>query len=79
MGVLERNVRKQCSRVKLKVLKNTGRKELHGNVKEYVLKGSALYTDALRSYNGLSAEFAHQGCGSRRLLRQRPRSANEWP
>jgi transposase-like protein len=28
-------------------------------VREYVLKGSEVYTDALRSYKGLDSEYAH--------------------
>jgi 5-methylcytosine-specific restriction endonuclease McrA len=45
--------------VKLAVLKNRSRKELHGNVRKYVLKGSEIHTDALNAYNGLCDEYTH--------------------
>jgi hypothetical protein len=59
MGLLERGTREKCSRVKLAVLKNRSRKELHGNVRKYVLKGSEIHTDALNAYNGLCDEYTH--------------------
>ena len=31
-----------------------------GNVREYVLKGSELHTDALRSYIGMNKDYVHQ-------------------
>jgi transposase-like protein len=59
-GLLERTQRGKASRVKLKVLKTTRKHEVQGNVREYVLKGSEVFTDALRSYGGLNADYAHQ-------------------
>jgi transposase-like protein len=59
-GLLERGTRDAVSRVKLKVLKTTRNHEVQGNVREYVLKGSHMYTDALRSYIGLNQDYAHQ-------------------
>jgi transposase-like protein len=59
-GLLERTTLSKKSRVKLKVLKTTRNHEVQGNVREYVLKGSGLYTDALRSYIGMNAEYMHQ-------------------
>ena len=56
MGLLERGERNKASHVKLAVLKTTKRGELQGHVRKYVLKGSEVHTDALRSYNGLSDE-----------------------
>lgn len=34
--------------------------ELHKHVRENITAGSALYTDALKSYDGLDSNFAHQ-------------------
>jgi transposase-like protein len=59
-GLLERTAGSKASRVKLKVLKSTRNHEVQGNVREYVLKGSNLYTDALRSYIGMNDEYNHQ-------------------
>jgi transposase-like protein len=59
-GLLERTASGKKSRVKLKMLKTTRNHEVQGNVREYVLKGSELYTDALRSYIGMNADYIHQ-------------------
>jgi len=59
-GLLERTAGGKASRVKLKVLKTTRKHEVQGNVREYVLKGSEVYTDALRSYQGLDSDYMHQ-------------------
>jgi transposase-like protein len=59
-GLLERTTAKGASRVKLKVLKTTRNHEVQGNVREYVLKGSNLNTDALRSYIGMSQDYNHE-------------------
>jgi transposase-like protein len=40
------------------VLKTTRKQEVQANVREYVLKGSEVYTDALRSYKGLDRDHA---------------------
>jgi len=58
-GLLERSTRDAVSRVKLKVLKTTKKAEVQKNVREYVLKGSEVSTDALKSYSGLEDEFVH--------------------
>ena len=58
-GLLERHG-PNGSRVILKVLKGTRRRELQRNVREYVIKGSNVYTDALRSYIGLREDYAHK-------------------
>jgi transposase-like protein len=60
MGLLERTTAKRASRVKLQVLKGRRKAELQKNVREYVLKDSNLYTDALPSYNGLNDGYTHQ-------------------
>src|SRR5271170_824284 len=59
-GLLERTTGSKASRVKLTVLKTTRNHEVQGNVREYVLKGSELYTDALRSYIGMNQDYVHQ-------------------
>jgi transposase-like protein len=59
-GLLERTTGGKASRVKLKVLKTTRNHEVQGNVREYVLKGSELHTDALRSYIGMNEDYVHQ-------------------
>jgi len=55
MGILERG-----GKVRTKVLDNRKKKTLHTEVKKHVEAGSALYTDALMSYGGLEAEYAHK-------------------
>jgi hypothetical protein len=37
----------------------TRKPELQGHVRKYVLKGSEVHTDALKSYDGLSDEYTH--------------------
>jgi transposase-like protein len=54
MGILERG-----GKVRTKVIDNTKRKTLHAEIREHVLAGSALFTDALKSYEGLD-EFQHE-------------------
>jgi transposase-like protein len=51
---------KKVSRVKAKVVPNTDKETLHGEVKEHVKPGSALFTDAHISYRGLNPEYVHQ-------------------
>jgi len=60
MGLLERNTAKKASRVILKVVESTRKAELQGNVRNYVLKGAEVLTDALLSYEGLKDEYTHQ-------------------
>lgn len=59
MGLLERTTAKRASKVTLKVVDTTKKPELQGNVREYVLKGSEVHTDALKSYEGLNDEYTH--------------------
>jgi transposase-like protein len=56
-GILERTKGSKASRVVLKVVKTTRRPELCGNVREYVLEGSTVNTDALMSYDDLSRDY----------------------
>ena len=55
MGILERG-----GKVRTMVVPNTRRKPLQTEVRKHVEAGSALYSDALRSYHGLGGEYAHQ-------------------
>lgn len=59
-GLLERTAGNKASRVQLNVVATTKRAELQGNVRKYVLKGSEVSTDALKSYSGLAEDFTHQ-------------------
>ena len=52
-GMLERGKGDKLSRVVLKVVPNTRRPELCGNVREHVKAGSTVCTDALMSYDDL--------------------------
>jgi transposase-like protein len=54
MGILERG-----GKVRTEVVENRKKKALQAEVREHVEAGSALYTDALKSYDGLD-EFQHQ-------------------
>jgi transposase-like protein len=54
MGILERG-----GKVRTSVVPNRKKKALQGEVRKHVEAGSAIYTDALKSYEGLN-EFEHQ-------------------
>jgi transposase-like protein len=54
-AVLERG-----GKVRAKVVGNRRKPELQALVRENVELGSSLYSDALKSYDGLDGEFAHQ-------------------
>lgn len=55
MGILERG-----GKVRTTVIPNRRKQALQEEVKKHVEAGSALYTDALLSYNGLASDYAHQ-------------------
>ncbi|MGI9073204.1 MAG: IS1595 family transposase [Bryobacteraceae bacterium] len=55
MGILERG-----GKVRASVIPNRKRYALQTEVKKHVEAGSALYTDALLSYEGLASDYAHQ-------------------
>ena len=55
MGILERG-----GEVRTTVVENRKKKILQAEVKKHVEAGSALYSDALLSYEGLASEYAHQ-------------------
>jgi len=54
MGILERG-----GKVRTKVIDNTKKKTLQSEIREHVLAGSAIFTDALKSYEGLD-DFQHE-------------------
>jgi transposase-like protein len=58
-GILERGPKTIGSKVRTKVIDNTKKKTLQAEVRQHVLAGSALFTDALQSYEGLD-EFQHE-------------------
>ncbi len=55
MGILERG-----GKVRATVVPNRKRHALQEQVRKHVTAGSAFYSDALRSYNGLEVDYAHQ-------------------
>ena len=56
MGLLDRTTKK----IRLRHVADTSGPTLQGVVREYVEGGSYIYSDAWRSYNGLSADYVHQ-------------------
>jgi transposase-like protein len=54
LGILERG-----GKVRTKIVDNTKKKTLQRELREHVLAGSAIFTDALKSYEGLD-EFQHE-------------------
>jgi transposase-like protein len=61
MGILERGDKTtgKVSKVRVSVIPNRKKKALQPEVRKHVEAGAALYTDALKSYEGLN-EFEHQ-------------------
>ena len=59
MGILERGKDGKPSQIRTKVVGNRKKKALQAEVREHVQAGAALYTDALKSYEGLD-EFEHR-------------------
>jgi transposase-like protein len=55
MGLLERG-----GRVRTAIVPSTQKHVLQSEVRKHVEAGSALYTDALRSYSGLAQDYAHR-------------------
>lgn len=60
MGLLERHGPDGHSRVKAKVVKNVKRRTLAPEVRLHVTPGAEVFTDALKSYDDLDTDFAHQ-------------------
>ena len=59
LGILERGNKTVGGKIRTKVVGNTRKSTLQAEVREHVLAGSALFTDSLRSYEGLN-EFQHE-------------------
>ncbi|MGA3319122.1 MAG: IS1595 family transposase [Candidatus Korobacteraceae bacterium] len=59
MGILERGQDGEPSKVRTAVVPNRKKGALQAEVRQHVEAGAALYTDALKSYEGLT-EFEHQ-------------------
>ena len=55
IGILERG-----GKVRTSVIPNRRKKALQAKVRQHVSAGSAIFTDALQSYEGLDREYAHQ-------------------
>ena len=55
LGILKRG-----GTVRLKVVANTRKKTLQPEIRKHVEAGAALYSDELRSYDGLEGQYAHQ-------------------
>jgi len=60
MGILERGKDGKNSKVRTTVISNRKKSAIQAEVRKHVEAGSALYSDALKSYNGLEREYAHQ-------------------
>jgi transposase-like protein len=60
MGILERGKDGEPSKVRTAIVPNRKKHALQSEVRKHVEAGSALYSDALQSYNGLEREDAHQ-------------------
>jgi hypothetical protein len=56
MGLLDRKTKK----IRLRHVADTSGPTLHGFVREHVQGGSYIFSDAWRSYNGLSSDYVHQ-------------------
>jgi transposase-like protein len=59
MGILERGPKSTGSKVRVKVVGDTKKKTVQSEIREHVLAGSALFTDSLKSYEGMT-EFQHE-------------------
>ena len=55
MGILERG-----GKVRATVVPNRRKSALQEQVRKHVTAGAALYSDALKSYDGLASDYAHQ-------------------
>lgn len=60
MGILRRTSGNVKSEVKAKVVTNTKRVTLQKELRAQVAPGSSLFTDSLKSYEGLGDAYAHQ-------------------
>ncbi len=54
LGMVERG-----GNVRTFAVPNRRKHELHGKIRQHIKAGSALFSDALKSYNGLNGEYQH--------------------
>lgn len=59
MGLLDRHGKDGVSQVRMRILSDLTRKQVQGNVREFVKAGTVLHTDAYESYEGLSRDYTH--------------------
>jgi len=59
MGLLARHGKDGVSQVRTQILKSIRKYEMQGAIYEHVALGASVYTDALKSYDGLSDDYAH--------------------
>ena len=60
MGLLERHGPDGHSRVRVKQVPNVRRATLAPEVRQHVAPGASIYTDALKSYEGLAPDYLHE-------------------
>ncbi len=60
MGLLERSSEDNKSRVKVKHVANAKRPTVQSEIREHVQTGSEVFTDTLRSYNGIEQDYIRQ-------------------
>ena len=60
MGILERHTEKKPSTVKAKVVPNNRKETVQAEIRQNVAPGSEVFTDALKSYEGLDPDYVHQ-------------------
>ena len=60
LGIAERGSESRASRIKTAHVPNVRRRTLAPEVRATVEPGSSIYTDALKSYPGLSDAYDHQ-------------------
>jgi len=60
VGVLQRG-----GKVRASAIDSRKKTTLQAHVKAHVKPGAEIFTDALKSYEGLNPEFVHQGDGGR--------------
>lgn len=59
-GILQRTEGEKPSRIIVKTLRGTKKRELQANVREHVAQGATVYTDKHRSYDGLESDYDRQ-------------------
>ena len=60
MGLLERHGPDGHSTVRVSVTKNTKKQLLQAAIRAQVENNTAIFTDALKSYDGLSTDYVHE-------------------